>query len=133
MTMADEPTSAQWQAAELKAARHNRWLDRWFPAAMMILTLALIVAGAVILGIGQSGPCFDASRVSPIWQGTTAAGQPAAEFQVPEKSWAVVHMDGFYQVIASGRSYGLNQGVFVCNSPEEAQKRAAQLNTELAP
>lgn len=132
--MDDHLTPAQIQAGQLKAARHSRWVDRWWIPVMGLISLALVGVLALVLNNSTpTGPCYDATQLAPVWQGTTAVGHPAAEFQVPANSWAVVQMDGFFQVLGAGRSYGLNQGVLICNSPEEAGARAAKLNAGQAP
>jgi hypothetical protein len=127
----DGMQQAQDQAATLKAARHDRWVDRFFFPALLCVLLAFGLVWYVFIYSPSIGPCFDASRLDPVWTGQTAAGHPAAEFQVPENNWAVVHMDGFYQVLPPGRSFGLNQGVFICSSPDEASIRASKLNASL--
>lgn len=128
--MDDEPTAAQWQAATLKAARHDRWLERHWALFLLLAAIVFGVPAYLILKESASNRCYDAAQLTPEWSGTDGTGQPTTVFKVPENSWAVVRMDGSYKDLGPGKNFLNNQGIVICKTEQDAMMRAATLNKQ---
>lgn len=109
---------------ETSAQRNDRSWLLWQMLAIPVLVFILVIGYWVLWP--PSG-CHN-NTLTPEWRGEDGAGRPTEIFRVPPNNWVVARMDGIYKVVDPGQTFLNAAGMFVCDSPDAADKEAALLN-----